>query len=229
MEGQPLKSGIESKKQIEQEKFRQEIGKFFDTYKSGQERFDIILLKVDGFIKVGILDKEKFVSILKKYSECEDRNEFIDGILVAVEPILETMKTNPRLIEQLQAEAFVEQGHFTRLNEVLSYGVAGDSIHIHFAPAKELMKEKGIKGSINLVSGGLKKLAKIVEANEKIKSITATSWIVAEHPKIMESLGFTIVGPISEEHRNKHWRGDKREISEAEISRENFLAKYLSK
>ncbi len=226
------KISIEANNQEHQEKFKQEVGDFagkiFDTNKGGEERFNAILVIAQKFIKAGILDENKFIPELKRCSEIEDKNQFINQMLIILEPVLETKKTNPILIEEIQRDVFLEQGKFIKLNEVLSYGISWDNAHIHFAPAKELRKEMGIKGSISLVKDGLKKLAKIVEQDEKIKKITATSWIVTEMPTTMERLGFTITGLIGKNLKDKHFKGDKRDISQAEMPREKLL-EYLKK
>lgn len=213
----------------EQEKLRKELGIFFDTYKSEEERLNGFLLRIGIFIKEGILDKEKFTLELKECSKIVDKEEFINRTLIVLEPILEIRKKKPRLVEKLHAESFLEQGKFIKLNEVLSYGVYKDIAHIHLAPSKELLREIGKEKYLSLISDGLKKLAKIVEGNETILRITTTSPVVKDNPRRMAQFGFFIKGPISEEDRNKHWKGNSNDIYEAEMSSEELLKRYLEK
>lgn len=74
---------------------------------------------------------------------------------------------------------------------------------------------------------GLQKLAEIVKENESLQVIAATSWIVARKTERLEELGFTDMGPITDEEREQHFKGDTRPINKAVISREDFLKKYL--
>jgi hypothetical protein len=219
---------FEPRKQTEVEKHRAEVGKFFDMHKSSQERYDVLLSKMEILINEGLLDKEKITPELKECSEIQNKNEFINKTLVVLYPVLEIWKKNPRLDEKLRAENFLEQGNFIKLNDVLSYGISKNSAHIHLAPSKELLRETGKQGYINLISDGLKKLAEIVKENVAIEKITATSMVVTENPKRMTEFGFAIKGPISDEQREKHWKGNKSDISVAEMSRERLL-EYLNK
>ncbi|MFA6274358.1 MAG: hypothetical protein WC662_04320 [Candidatus Paceibacterota bacterium] len=225
-----IKPKHESGEQAEEQKFKQELSEFakkiFSASKNGEGRFNYFLSKAKRFIDAGILNEQTFIPELKRCSEIKNKDEFIRELLIILEPILEVKKTNPILLEEVQRDIFVEQGNFTKLNEILSYGIYKDIAHIHFAPAKELKKEKGIKGTLSLVRDGLKKLAEIVKDNNNITKITATSYIVAEMPTTMESLGFHITGPVSRGFRSLHFKGDKRKVSQAEMSRERLL-KYL--
>ncbi|MDD5721513.1 MAG: hypothetical protein PHT16_03685 [Candidatus Pacebacteria bacterium] len=222
-------ASLEPKKQTEEEKFKKEIGDFFDAYKSGEERFNAFLSAGVGiFIKKGILEKEKTTQELRECSEILNRDEFINKTLIVLEPILEIKKKNPRLIEKIQAEAFLKEGNLIKLNDLLSYGVDENSIHIHLAPSKELLREVGKENYLKLIIEGLKKLAKIVEKDETIKKITAISDVVTNNPKRMAEFGFVVTGYISEQQKNQYFESERRDISEAEISREELLKRYLN-
>jgi hypothetical protein len=107
------------------------------------------------------------------------------------------------------------------LNEIMYYGGRDDYIHIHLANARDL---KNLRA---LVLDGLQKLAEVIKNNEKVKTIEATSWIVAKNPGLMEKMGFEVEGEIDEEFRRRHFSDDKRKISKATIGREEFLKRYL--
>ena len=78
-----------------------------------------------------------------------------------------------------------------------------------------------------LVVEGLRDLADIVQKDENIQKITAESWIVGKSSKIMEKLGFQISSEEGRKVTDKRELGE--EIKKAEISREDFLKKYLKK
>jgi len=211
----------------ETNKFKQDIGKIFDTCKNKEERFNSILENTKILIEKGILD-ENIISKLKECSYVENRDEFINEMLILLEPVLKIKISNPRLIEKIRADAGLEKEHFIKLNEVLSYGISGDSVHIHLASLKELLREIGKENLLNLISDGLKELAKIFEKDETLIKVTATSMVVTNNPDYMSHFGFVIKGPIGKEDREKHWKGDERDIGVAEMSREKLLG-YLDK
>lgn len=213
----------------EMEKYRYEIGNIFDTCKNGEERFNAIFSKIRIFVDKGIVDKDKFLSDIKECSKAEDREEFINRAFIILEPILEIQKNNPKLIEEIKAEAFVEQGKYTKINEVLSYGFGDRCIHIHLAPSKELLREIGKDNYLNLIKDGFKELAKIVEKDDNIDEIVAVSPVVTNNPNRLTEFHFTIAGPIDKEDKEKHWGGETREISAAYIPRGKFLSEYLNK
>lgn len=64
-------------------------------------------------------------------------------------------------------------------------------------------------------------------ADERIKEIQATSWIVASNPGLLEKAGFTVAGSISEEMRMEHFSNESRPVSWAQINREKFLKLWL--
>ncbi|PIS05099.1 MAG: hypothetical protein COT81_02945 [Candidatus Buchananbacteria bacterium CG10_big_fil_rev_8_21_14_0_10_42_9] len=84
-------------------------------------------------------------------------------------------------------------------------------------------------------------IARRVEENPNIKTITALSWIVGKAPTMMKKMGFTIDRPkltqseISKEFpheitwRLKHPDKKPRVIASAHVDREDFLAQYLTK
>lgn len=128
--------------------------------------------------------------------------------------------------EKIHRQAFIESGGFTPLNEILSFNTHEDTAYIHLAPAETL----GPKALIKNVKDGFVELARLLETEEglkEIKSVVASSWIVAKHPKLIESAGFTIDGPIDEKNRRGMFPGDTREIWTSHMDRKEFLEKYL--
>ena len=113
----------------------------------------------------------------------------------------------------------------SQLSEVLSFRLEEDSVHIKLGTSTEFIKEKGFKTFENEVLVGLKNLSWFMKANEKYKTVVATSWIVTHHPRLMESLGFAI-NPTYVDSDKFNFDKKKRKIRRAEMSREDFLAKY---
>ena len=103
--------------------------------------------------------------------------------------------------------SFCGKEKFIPANEVISYGVEENLIHIHVIP------EKKIEKIISKFKDGLREVANVVNDNEKFEKITAASWLVAQHPEIMEKrYGFIIDGKISEEMRSRYFADEKREV-----------------
>ena len=111
---------------------------------------------------------------------------------------------------------------FAPVNEILTYGIYRDNIHIHLNDLSVSHAEKQ-----KLVQDGLRKLAIILQSKPEVNKVSATSWIVAKHPKSIQDLGFTVIGPISEEFRQKRFKNEKRPVHYAEMSRNEFLNIYL--
>ncbi len=214
------------------------IGKVFDKYKDNSKRVEDILYTIKPFLDSDLTDGEKIRQSLEKCSTIEDKEEFKEKIISSLRPILDLEKENPEAFEEIEREAFVEGSSFTRINEILSYGIDEEHrsneehgsgkkelVHIHLAPAKTFGPVK----SRRLVREGFKELAEIVNKNKKIEVITATSWIIAKHPNMINKLGFTDNGEIGEEKREEYFseEDDDIEIHEARMTREEFLEKYL--
>ncbi len=111
----------------------------------------------------------------------------------------------------------------TPINEILSYGVMKDNLHIHLIPTYSFSRQDKVdylrSGIVpNNLIDGLKKLAIIVQGDNKIKKISATSPVVSNHPEIFEKLGFKYHGKVEYKQYNN--------LGYAEISREDFLKKY---
>lgn len=71
-------------------------------------------------------------------------------------------------------------------------------------------------------------MAQVFKENENLKRVTATSPVVANNPEYLSSFGFTFKGIMSEEDKEKHWKGESKAVGEAEMSRERLL-EYLNK
>ena len=216
----------EKKEDREIAEAKRNIGAFFDKHEDGQKIVKDILSKIEPFLRSDLIDGDKVRQSLKGCSTIKDREEFIEKVLSALGPISDLKKNNPGAFEEIERKAFiegVEARGFKKINEILSYGVSEDFVHIHLAPARQF----GISGLKKMTQEGLEELAKTVKENQAVKRVEAISWIVADHPKILEKLGFTVVGEIDEEMRRKYYADDNRPIGRATVSREDFLRRYL--
>lgn len=206
------------KKQREMDIYREiakgKIRMFFDSCANGRER-------IENLKKVN----EEFLSLLKNRKDVEkaldicesidNRDEFAERVSEILKPIIDL---------ELEKYDQLNSGEKKRIaiNEVFSYNVEGDIIQIHVFSGK---KEYGIA---NKFIDGLRKLAKVVNENPDIKIIEAVSWIVSEHPSLIEKkMGFTIGGEVDAKYIKEHFPDDNREIKKAYITRGDFLNKYL--
>jgi hypothetical protein len=127
--------------------------------------------------------------------------------------------------EDIVRSTFAERGGFTPLNEVLSYAVSGNNIHIHLASAKT----ESIGAKLGFIRSGLKELARRITAEsalQNVEVISADSWIVAAHPAMLKGLGFTVDGPITDEEREAYFGGEEGDISKSHMNKNDFLKKY---
>ncbi|OGI83006.1 hypothetical protein A3I95_01575 [Candidatus Nomurabacteria bacterium RIFCSPLOWO2_02_FULL_44_12] len=128
------------------------------------------------------------------------------------------------LAKPLEISMGREFDFFTKVNEALSYGIDGNVMHIHLRNISRYdytEKEK-------LVIDGLRKLASVVSENVKIRTIRATSPLVARYPRQLKKLGLKTTGQISEELRLKYFKEETLPVHEAIMTREEFLAIYSS-
>jgi len=193
------------------------IGVLFDSYNTGQERIDDLKEQID---RLDFLEnKEIMKTELEKCINIKTRKEFKDQVVKIIKPFIDLKIERPEIFVR---EAGTSQ-EFVKLNELLSYEIKSDSIHIHMLP-EEKVENLAIK-----FKAGLQKLAEILNENQNIETIQATSWIIAKHPKFIERFGFVIDSEINEEIRREHFSGDKSKISQAHMLRNDFLEKYLVK
>ncbi|OGI65129.1 hypothetical protein A3A95_04300 [Candidatus Nomurabacteria bacterium RIFCSPLOWO2_01_FULL_39_18] len=145
-------------------------------------------------------------------------------------------RTMERLMEEDEPKKWFD------LNEVVSCRVEDDNeISIHL----ESKQEKPLVNLKSLARSGLEKLAEMLEKEDrfkKIKLVTATSWVVTEHPDLItKALGFTIDNEnkfINSSVRKIRYKYKKKNIPLNKIfikpgfafmSREEFLDRFGSK
>ncbi|MFW6173461.1 MAG: hypothetical protein ACOC5T_06945 [Elusimicrobiota bacterium] len=159
-------------------------------------------------------DFEKMKEEIKSLTETS-KEEFIEGSLEAMEPLFEARREYPHQFDDATAEAMNEAGDFTEINRLLSYGRYKNEIHIH-APHGETVPNK-----LKLYREGMRELAEIVKKDPEVEKVTATSYLVAQHPGLFERMGFE----VEELPESQKIQGTLEE-KKATISREDFLEKF---
>jgi hypothetical protein len=189
---------------------RIELGSLFDNYYDPAQRTVEIIDKIEPFfrhIDKAIFSVEKIEEIKDALRSCENilnKKEFLDKVIEILKPIFDVKESHIGAFEEAQMNAMNETGKYNEINRLLSYGKSGSIIHIHAAPGKS------VGNKIALYREGMIKLAEIVNDDPEVKQITATSFLVEEHPGLFETAGFTVDGIV------------------AKINREEFLARFLN-
>lgn len=172
---------------------------------------------------LGIEVVQKMKQDLLECCKIQDMEKFQERFLSVIEPILNLERENLQEFESLIGKNTMERFHWISINDLLKYAKDGRRIHIHILPAKSMSRSDKLSN----LNNGLKDLASIIDNDKDVELVTATSTLVAEHPRIVEKLmGFTIDGSISDETREKYFKYDTREIHEAHMTREDFLNKH---
>ena len=143
-------------------------------------------------------------------------------------------KQNRKVINETEAKN-VElnlRSNPNRLSRVIYATYDKNMVHVSLEPSYDLIKKEGITSFKKEVDNGLRKLAEIIKSNNRIQSIWMTSWIVTEHPLLIEKLGFIIIGKV-QGMENKQMgydeKGRKRPPGiSAIMKREDFLSRYGS-
>ena len=200
----------------------------FEYSSNSDLRFNEFEKRLQGFWDTvnddGGLKKEFIDTVNDNFRSCcliGNKEEFIEKSFLALKPLVDWRKNNEALFEIKARKNFIENSGFIPLNEMLSYGRGKNNVHIHVAPSKTF----SIGTKFFLLKDGLRKLQEVVKNDESILNVTASSWIVAtkQGKGIMEKLGFTVEGEISEEDKEKFFDKEDRPVAEAFITREDFL------
>ena len=209
------------------EEAKRSFSRIFDS-KEVQKGIDDVIPVIERIPDSEVSNKEEVIKGLKESVEIKDKNTFINNVLKVIEPIRIFSLNNPKLFEEMQREHIVTKEENTKLSGVLFCGFDEErhSAHIHLTPAREFIKNFGVKAFINEVKDGLYVLAEMLKDKKDIKEVTATSWIVLEHPALMENLGFTIADKKLGLSSSPN---DERKARDSYMYREDFLTKYSNK
>jgi hypothetical protein len=157
----------------------------------------------------------------------ENADAYADALVSTLQPIIGLAATYPKEFAEMRRRVFRAgaEDKWTHVNDLLSYGIDEDELHLHLSPAENVDPAS----IFALFSEGLGSLAKVVENNDEVKKITATSWIVATpagEQLLKRKFGFTVAGLIDEQTRQEHFQNEVRPVAHAYILREDFLKRY---
>lgn len=235
------------------------LGHLFNEQPTAQERQKRLVERLIKYTYDDVLDEsqisqemmQEIIEQARTASLAEDRQEFVSGLMSAMRPLLEFKISQPEVYEEMDRRAFFAP-RMTRVSKVLGYDIVDNHIGIHLAPARTLKRSEWTAS----VEEGLKTLAKAIRENnlvqiegekdkttgkvktetynvnsDDIKVIVAKSYIVKDHPALIEKkLGFTVLPEDDQRYgRLKDSLGKpKSESSDrtAVMDIEKFLEKY---
>ncbi len=202
------------------------IGQIFDIGENEKGRQDGInkaILKLLPFFELIPESDSMIRSLLTDCAGIEEREVFIEKVMAILEPIFTFRKEEPLVWEKARREVFLKDARAIRLNDILAYSLDGQEVGLHLPPAREFIKAYGLTAFREEIREALVLLADIIFNNEEITGVVGISWIIASHPKLLESLGFTVEHGKLPDHEGPM---GKRPISSAFMSREDFLKRY---
>jgi hypothetical protein len=206
------------------------VENFIDELPDNKQKIDSLIKILNKSLNNEILKKidsnitlKEIKSKLENSKKLKTGAEFINEVKDILNPLFIGMSNNNGEFASFKRRVFNESHNFIPLNEVFSYSLDEKDLHLHMSPSDDI----SAVSKVRYIKDGLEKLSEIIKSNKKIEKISATSWIVAKNPKLLERLGFKNEGPIDEKTRKRDFSGETNPISRATISREEFLSKYL--
>lgn len=204
---------------------KKQLGDIFDQHSFGEQRVADFIARMEKLLQLADLNPTGIESVraaLEAGAAITNKEEFVEKMYNLSKLILkpEDFET----IERKERGSFGVDRGFIALSEILFYEVdpGGESFHLHWAPSRTIPWEQ----KMELLLSGMRQLAKIVQDNEKIKTVYAASWIVAKWPDLLTQGGFMLDGPIDDEDREKYFADQPGEIHTAHIDREELLSRY---
>lgn len=190
---------------------RQKLSYTFLKYSNGSERIAALIAENQEEIEL-LENAEETKDELKAYASLDDKDEFVDAVFKVLQPVIDRVFDEQQKVVEGRPESQVFVA-----NELLTYDFKEDKLFIHVFSG-------GLDGKIGRYTEGLVTVATALEVHPEVKAVEAWSWIVVQHPKILERLGFT----VEKDNEGKPIIfGDQQ--GRASMSREDFLTKYLKK
>ena len=194
---------------------RQKIAFVFSKYQTGLERIEEIIAENGEEIDASE-NAAEIVGALRGLASQNEKGSFVDAVVDVLKPIIDRGFE----LKQQEFEADPEERVYVA-NELLKYTIRSDKMTIHVLSGE---LATGVKKYIE----GLSIVAEVLDQHPEVALIEAKSFIVLEHPRILESLGFT-VDRDAEGRIMVEVTGEGKKRGRATMARENFLAKYLLK
>ncbi|MFH0874096.1 MAG: hypothetical protein V1846_04650 [Candidatus Komeilibacteria bacterium] len=179
--------------------------------------------RLTGFAELLIISPEELAAEFATCASLENKDDFVAAVFKILEPLLIVKKNYPKRWDVVARREFQQREDFMVINQLLAYGIDGDTIYLHVAPNETTPAVE----KVNLIKSGLKELAVIVKNSPDIKYIVGISWIVASRGSLLERLGFT-VRQLTDEEKGESHDIDLRDTALASISREELLQRYGS-
>jgi hypothetical protein len=221
----------EKKRKIIERKIDDSLSRSYNIGKDNKERIEEMTkgLKMMHRAVPGVFKREDLEKIIDELNELisddVNKDEFINGVKNRIEPFVMLYSRNFSKMEEGERKLFNEPENFIPLNDVISYGISRDRIHLHHPPAHSISQEERMRQYIE----AFLLLGEVVEKNKDVEEITATSHLLTKSffADMLKEYGFHLEKP-SQDLIERHYKGEEREILHASISREDFL-KSISK
>lgn len=217
---------------IKEKGIHDSVENLFNAYDNGEQRVSLLLELLDPYLNDNLIEEQDEIkNSLLNCIKLNDKNEFIDKVMEIVKPVLSFIDNNPDIKKKFENEQpkefkrkiFNTFNNFEQVGKYISYGIDGKTLHIHLPDADDLIKGKSRTVLFDELKSDFNNLAKIVDSNDQIKEIVASSWLVASKSNILGYFGFVI--DDKSESLDKEGRISKY----SSISSKDFLEKYLIK
>lgn len=210
VEAENINSEIEEKKREDIfDVGKKEINAIYKSYTTNRERVDIVKEAVKN-VSQNVENPDVVLANIEACVVIENKKKFVDAIFQAALPLINLKIHRPG--------PFVPAGEDSRerirFNNLLSYEIKGDCLNLHISP------NQTIGNAPKEIIEGFHGLAELVRDKKEIKKIEGESWIVAQHPRVAERLGFTLDEKNSRSETGKV-------IRKAYMTRDDFLRRYL--
>lgn len=220
-----------SKEKVNEKETRKElsdkISSIFDRNSNGEDRIKEIFERWDCYLNNSeIFHNQNIKDDILSLKNINNKEYFVKELMKISEPIFLFIKNNPQEATKIigsRDKNIIRKywnldNNYKYAGTFISYGIDKNTLHIHLPPSEDLIKDKGIGYFRREILNDLKKLAEIIKENEEVKKITATSWIVKDHPEIFKKLGFSI---------GTEDKKDRKYLYHSHISRNEFLERFL--
>ena len=192
--------------------------------------------KIDAIIVLKSLINEENKDKINIYIDRVEKMEKEEWQSFLKEKSIETVSNLSKLINDMINNR--RETKFQPLNDMVSYGTSGDTVHIHLIPSdvRNLLNKQGLNKAETYVIDALEKIQEMLKSNEdlsNVKSVYAVSGILrGSIIKIFENIGFDIKEMNIDEAKNDKELGvfyeifkDNKKLGRAKISRNELLSK----
>lgn len=202
------------------------LNSIYEQYDNPKDRNNAILERLNNlfnYLDKGIFSENEIEKVKNGINSClfiDDKKQYIETIMKFLIPLVILKEKHADEFEYALAKQTNNKYNFIEINRLLSYGKNKSVIHLHASAGKT------VPNKIGLYRNGLIELAKIINDDPEIKTITASSYLVSEHQGLFIKLGFKI-SDINDDFKQKYFPWETRDIKEASINREDFLCRYF--